>query len=77
MIRDLNQGMITATLVELRAMGEAYAAADRTRMIDTSALHSSYMPPFVGTEQELEALAAYLGSLVDDVEPRMAMKGGE
>ena len=77
MIRDLHRGMITGTLVELRAMGEAYVAADRTRMIDTSALHSSYMPPFVGTEQELQALAAYLGSLVDDVEPRMAMKGGE
>jgi hypothetical protein len=35
------------------------------------------MPPFVGTEQELQELAAYLGSLVFDVEPRLAMRGGE
>ncbi len=77
MIRDLHQGMITGTLVELRAMGEAYVAADRTTMIDTSPLHSPYMPPFVGTEQELQELAAYLGSLVFDVEPRLAMRGGE
>ncbi|HOC42877.1 MAG TPA: cytochrome ubiquinol oxidase subunit I [Thermoanaerobaculales bacterium] len=77
MIRDLNQGMITATLVKLRGMGAAYAAADRTRMIDTSALPSPYMPPFVGTEPELGALSAHLGSLADDRQPRVAMRGGE
>jgi mono/diheme cytochrome c family protein len=77
MIHDLNQGMITATLVELRAMGEAYAAVDRTVMIDTSSLRFPYMPPLVGTEEELEALAGYLGGLIDDREPRVAMHGGE
>jgi mono/diheme cytochrome c family protein len=77
MIHDLNQGMITATLVELRAMGEAYAAVDRTAMIDTSSLRFPHMPPLVGTEEELEALAGYLGGLIDDREPRVAMHGGE
>jgi hypothetical protein len=69
--------MITATLVELRAMGEAYAAADRTAMIDTSSLRFPHMPPLVGTEEELEELAAYLGDLIDDRGPRLAMHGGE
>ncbi len=77
MIRDLNQGMIAAAVVKLRAMGETYLAADRTRMIDTSALHAPYMPPFVGTDEEAEALVAYLASLADGREPRMAMRGGE
>jgi len=31
----------------------------------------------VGTEEELEALAGYLGSLADERTPRMAMQGGE
>ena len=77
MIRYLNQGMIAAAVVKLRAMGEAYVAADRTRMIDTSGLHAPYMPPLVGTEDEAEALVAYLAGLADDREPRLAMKGGD
>jgi mono/diheme cytochrome c family protein len=76
-IRDLNYGMIAAAVAELRAMGEAYVATDRTRMIDTSALQVPHMPPFVGTDDEAEALVAYLGGLVDEPEPRMAMTGGE
>jgi len=40
MIRDLNQGMISGALVKLRVAGENYIAADRTRMIDTSAFPS-------------------------------------
>ena len=77
MVRDLNFGMITASLQKLRAVGDDYLAADRTRMIDTRALHAPYMPPLVGTEEELEALAGYLGSLADERTPRMAMQGGE
>jgi hypothetical protein len=46
-------------------------------MIDTSALQVPHMPPFVGTDDEAEALVAYLGGLVDEPEPRMAMTGGE
>jgi cytochrome d ubiquinol oxidase subunit I len=77
MIRDLNQGMISATLVKLHEMGDAYVAADRTRMIDTRAFQVPYMPPAVGTAAELEALAAYLDSLVTERNPQLALKGGE
>jgi hypothetical protein len=75
MIRDLNRGMISATLVYLRDMGEAYTAAPRDRLIDPSGLYSRYMPPFVGTDDELEALADYLVSLDADGGVRLAEKG--
>ncbi len=77
MIAELNYGMISGTLVRLSEMGEAYASADHSRMIDTSGFDSPYMPPFVGTEEEMEALAAYLASLVDDGPELLAMKGGQ
>lgn len=63
MIRDLNNGMIYASVSLLREMGESYAAVPRDEMINTAELHSPYMPPFVGTEEELEALVEYLGNL--------------
>ncbi|MGD8439796.1 MAG: cytochrome ubiquinol oxidase subunit I [Holophagae bacterium] len=62
-IRDLNQGMITMSLSELRDMGETVVAFDRTTQFDLRQLDRPYMPPFVGTDDELEALAAYLASL--------------
>jgi mono/diheme cytochrome c family protein len=62
-IRDLNHGMVTMALVELRDMGEAVAAFDRTTQFDLRELDRPYMPPFVGNDDELEALAAYLASL--------------
>jgi mono/diheme cytochrome c family protein len=60
MIADLNQGMIYMAGSQLHEMGEAYSAAPRGEMINTAELHSSYMPPFVGTDEELEALVEYL-----------------
>ena len=77
MIEDLNAGMIYASLFQLAEMGESYEVADHTRMIDTSEFPYPYMPPFVGTEDELEALAAYLASLVADRPEQLAMKGGQ
>jgi mono/diheme cytochrome c family protein len=78
-IRDLNQGMIYATLVKLHEMGEFYVTADRTRMINTH--ESSYppMPPLVGTDDDVEALAAYLVSLEgsESAATRTARLGGE
>jgi len=78
-IRDLNQGMIFATLVKLHDMGEFYITADRTRMIDTHESSYPQMPPLVGTDDDLEALAAYLASLdaADDSATRTARLGGE
>jgi mono/diheme cytochrome c family protein len=80
MIRDLNHGMITATLARLRDLGDFYVEADRTQMIATHESDIPYMPPFVGTDEDLEALAAYLASL--DHAPhgagdRVAQLGGE
>jgi mono/diheme cytochrome c family protein len=75
MTADLNRGMIAATLLELRDMGEAFTAAPRGAMVDTAPLFAPYMPPFVGTDDELEALTAYLASLDRGAEPMPARKG--
>jgi len=77
MIIDLNQGMIFGAVEHLREMGDAYAAAPPGEMINTSALHSPYMPPFVGTDEELEILVEYLATLTNDREPELAHEGGE
>ena len=72
MIRDLNTGMIFATVAGLRAMGADYAAAAAGRMIDTASMDYPFMPPFVGTEDEAGDLVAYLATLTQEQE-----KGGE
>ena len=78
-IRELNQGMISATLAELREMGEFYVAADRTRMINTHDTIYPHMQPLVGSDEDVEARAAYLASLDGDetAATRMAQLGGE
>jgi mono/diheme cytochrome c family protein len=62
-IRDLNTGMIYSTVTSLRAMGSHYAAAEPGRMIDTASMDYPYMPPFVGTDDEVGDLVAYLATL--------------
>jgi len=62
-IRELNLGMITMTVMELRDMGSDYADFEPGKQFDMRQLDRSYMPPFVGTEEEVEALALYLASL--------------
>jgi mono/diheme cytochrome c family protein len=62
-IRELNHGMVSMALAELRDMGETIVALDTTKHFDLRELERPYMPPFVGTDDELEALAAYLASL--------------
>jgi len=66
MIHDLLVGMITATLEQLRDMGQAYVDADRTVQFDTQTTAYPMMPPFVGNDEDLEALATYLGTLTHD-----------
>lgn len=61
--RDLVAAMISATLEKLRDMGEIYSSADRAKIIDTHETDYPFMPPLVGTDEDLEALAAYLTSL--------------
>jgi len=64
-IRELNLGMITMTMAQLKEMGSAVAAFDTTTMFDMRQLDRPTMPPFVGTDEEAEALATYLASLDD------------
>lgn len=73
-VHDLNQGMISMSLVELRDMGETILGLDRMTQLDLRGLAKPYMPPFVGTDDELEALAAYLASLD---RPAEAAAGGD
>jgi len=76
MIHDLNQGMIYMVVSQLQEMGEVYAAAPRGEIINTADLHSSYMPPFVGTDEELEALVEYLAFVAQGEGGRLSAKGG-
>lgn len=78
-VRELNSAMIVATLEKLREMGRLYAGADRSAVIDTRQTLYPYMAPFVGTDEDLEALAAYLVSLEeqDSDSVRVARRGDE
>jgi mono/diheme cytochrome c family protein len=77
MIHELNAGMITGAVGQLKAMGDGYLNAPAGRIIDTAELHAPYMPPAVGTDAEIEALAAYLSSLErGDDAPLLAGAGG-
>jgi mono/diheme cytochrome c family protein len=78
MIHDLVAGMIVGSLVNLQEMGTDYLNAPEGAMIDTTGFYAPYMPPFVGTDAELEALAVYLSTL-SQAEPspqRLANPGG-
>ena len=61
--REFNAGMISATLDKLHEMGAYYARADRSTTIDTHETAYPYMPPLVGNDKDVEALATYLSSL--------------
>jgi mono/diheme cytochrome c family protein len=79
-IRELNQGMIYATLAKLQEMGDFYINADRTQLINTHDTPYPQMPPFVGDDEDIEALAAYLASLDEQADAavvRTARLGGE
>jgi len=76
MIRDLNQGMVFMAVSELHEMGQAYAEVPQGQLIDTGTFRSSYMPPFVGTDEELEALVEYLVFLTQNDGIDLATDGG-
>ena len=76
MIHDLNQGMIYMAVSQLQEMGGVYAAAPRGEMINTADLYSSYMPPFVGSDEELEALVEYLAFLDSGEGVEFSTNGG-
>jgi mono/diheme cytochrome c family protein len=80
--RDLLSTMVTGTLQKLRDMGDVYTGADHSHTIDTRQALYPFMPPMVGTQEDLEALAAYLLSLSEAEQggaggTETAQKGGE
>jgi mono/diheme cytochrome c family protein len=75
MIHDLNQAMVYMAVSELYEMGLAYAEIPQGQLIDTGTFRSSYMPPFVGTDEELEALVEYLVSLTQGDGTDLAANG--
>jgi mono/diheme cytochrome c family protein len=66
---------IDANLYALWDQGEEYAALEPGQAMEMSELSYPFMPPFVGTEEELEALSAYLSSLAAPAEAAAA--GGQ
>jgi mono/diheme cytochrome c family protein len=56
--------MIMSVLYGLREQGEEYTGAKPGEVVDKSELFYPYMPPFVGTEEEMMALVEYLSGLV-------------
>jgi len=57
---DDDPDMLVGFLFGLREQGEAYTSLEPGQPVDKAALDYPYMPPFVGTEEELVALAEYL-----------------
>ncbi len=55
--------MIYSVLYALYDQGEAFTALEPGQPVDKAALDYPFMPPFVGTEEELEDLTAYLAGL--------------
>jgi cytochrome d ubiquinol oxidase subunit I len=75
-ISDLNQGMIQMTVAQLHEMGEAYSALPRGGMINTAELRVPYMPPIVGTDDEIDALVEYLALVARGEDMKPAATGG-
>jgi mono/diheme cytochrome c family protein len=76
MIFDFNSGMIYGVVTELHEMGRAYSEVPKGQLINTAEFRSAYMPPFVGTEEELEALVEYLAFLAREDGTGLAADGG-
>jgi mono/diheme cytochrome c family protein len=55
--------MIFSVVYALYDQGESYTSLAPGETVDKTELTYPYMPPFVGTDEEMEALAEYLGTL--------------
>jgi mono/diheme cytochrome c family protein len=67
--------MIYSVVYTLWDQGEAFTALAPGEPVDKAELDYPFMPPFVGTEEEMEALVEYLATLVVPAET-VAQKGG-
>lgn len=66
--------MVLSVVFTLYDQGEAYAALEPGQAMDLAQLSYPFMPPFVGTEEEMEALVEYLAGLAAGG-PRIAERG--
>ena len=66
---------IQGVLEVMSMQGEMIAELEPGERIDKSEFDYPFMPPFVGTEEEKEALAQFLGNLATG-DRDMAQKGG-
>ena len=76
-IRELlpdDPDMIFGVLFMMQEQGEAYVSARPGQAVDKRELTYPYMPPFVGTEEEMAALAAHVAGL--SAEDEAAAGGG-
>jgi len=67
--------MMFGVLYGMYEQGEAYAGLERGDTVDKSELDYPFMPPFVGTEDEMAALAEYLSGLAS-AGAEVAREGG-
>jgi len=67
---------IAAVLEVMRAQGETIAALPPGQPIDKAQLDYPFMPPFVGTAQELQDLAQYLVTLTAAPPAQVSTRGG-
>jgi mono/diheme cytochrome c family protein len=77
-IRELlpdDPDMALGVIFMMYEQGLAYSEAGRANPVDKSGLDYPYMPPFVGTDEEMEALASYLAELSAG-EDRPSTEGG-
>jgi mono/diheme cytochrome c family protein len=66
MIQDLVNGMISGFVYKLHDMGVEYASFPVNARMDPRVLTYPYMPPFVGNDEDIEALTEYLSSLTSE-----------
>ena len=67
--------MTFGVLYMMYEQGEYYADLEPGQTVDKRDLNYPFMPPFVGTEEEIAALAEYLGELAT-AGPQVAMQTG-
>ncbi len=67
--------MISGVLMVLHDMGQTYAKAPPGQPVNVATQDYPYMPPLVGSEDEISDLAAYLGALAGVGGPTAAQGG--
>ncbi len=63
LVAPADKETLSTILTIMREEGEELAAGPRGQPVATAGLNYPFMPPFVGTEEELQALVAYLVTL--------------